>query len=289
MRGSLLGQEVVLGIGHYDLGVNYVPGEGWRTYIYDYASGGLLSVDTTVIRLGNSAVRRVPADPGYALLGDAGATVWVAPEIYDPEIVYLGIGAQLLGRNIFAGGLSNRGQVTMRLVSVTGSGPDAGGTLTMWQSGFPPRFHFSTADGIGPEDALNAITANFHAHYNWAFTRPGLYRVTFEYSGTLVAALGGEFTSTQVTYSFEVGENPEAGALRYAWPLTGGWAWSSWMGHVFVGHAPWVWQIGRGWRYFFPTAPDNVWVWAEDHGWCWTSQSRYPWLWRARDDRWVRD
>jgi len=284
---SVSAQERLIDLGHFDLAVDYMPDEGWGTYIFDYSTNTQLPPTTTVYRIGETARTTVPDNPDYALLGSPGDAIWVVPEIYNPEIVYLGIGAPLLGRNIFTGGLSNRGQVTMRLIEVSGSGPASGGTLTMWQSGFPPRFHFSTADGIGPEDAMESITANFHAHYNWAFTQPGLYRITFAYSGTLLPSLGGGETSVSVTYSFDVGTFPDASPLRYAWPLEEGWSWSSWMGTVYTANDPWIWDFVRGWMYLRPSTPDSIWVWTAAHGWTWSSQHYYPWLWRPEDDLWI--
>lgn len=280
-------QDRLITLGHYDLAVDYQPGEGWNTFIYDYGKEDQLSPTTLIFRIGNEALMNVPDNSDYALLGTPGEPIWVVPEIYNPEIIYLGIGAPLLGRNIFTGGLSNRGQVTMRLVDVSGSGPSSGGLLTMWQSGFPPRFHFSTADGIGPEDALDAITANFHAHYNWGFTQPGLYRVTFEYSGTLLPEHGGGETTVQVMYTFDVGKDASVSALRYAWPLGDGWSWSTWMGTIYTANDPWIWDYVYGWMYVRPSAPDNIWVWTAEHGWTWTSQHFYPWLWRPGDDQWI--
>lgn len=284
---SARAQDRLLSLGHYDLAVNYEPGEGWSTNIYDYGTETELPALTTIYRIGEEALSEVPDNPDYALLGEPGDAIWIIPEIYNPDVVYLGIGAPLLGRNIFAGGLSNRGQVTMRLVEVSGSGPASGGALTMWQSGFPPRFHYSTVDGIGPEDVLDAITANFHAHYNWAFSKPGLYRVTFEFSGTLHSAHGGGDTAVSVTYSFDVGPEQDPSVLRYAWPLDDGWAWSSWLDTAYTANDPWIWDFVYGWMYFLPSTPDNIWLWTAEYGWTWTSQFYYPWLWRPDDDQWV--
>lgn len=281
------GQERVITVGHYDMAVTYEPDSGWRPYIRDYNESAELSTTSVVWKVGVSALNQVPHDPAYSLLGNPGDPVWLLPEIYDADVVYLGMGAPLLGRNIFAGGLSNRGQITMRLLSVEGSGPENGGTVSMWQSGFPPRFYFSSADGIDSNDALDAITANFHAHYNWGFTAPGIYRMTFEYEGELLSALGGEVTSTQVVYTFDVGELPAASALRYAWSLGEGWVWSSWMGYVYTGFSPWIWNDRDGWSYLPPASPDNLFLWSFSHGWVWTSQEHYPWLLGIDSGLWI--
>jgi surface-anchored protein len=280
-------QDEVIATGHYDLAITYEVESGWRAYIRDFDNGEDRPPLTTVWKVGESALRQVPNDPDFALLGNPGDSVWIIPELYNPEVVYLGMGAPLLGRNIFTGGLSNRGQVTLRLVSVEGSGPAAGGTFSIWQSGFPPRFYFSSADGIDETDALDAITANFHAHYNYGFSAPGIYRITFEYSGELVPELGGGDTSTTVTYTFDVGDTSEASPLRYAWPLEEGWAWSSWMGYHYAAFAPWILDFNHGWMYLPPAEPESLNLWTFEHGWLWTNQSFYPWLWDEAAGQWV--
>lgn len=284
---SLIAQETVIGTGHFDLGINYEKPSGWRAYIHDYGEGSHREPFNTIYSIGSSTETVVPEDSAYALLGNSGDKIWIIPEIYSPNTVFLGIGAPLLERNIFSGGLSNRGQLSMRLVSVEGTGPDAGGTVSLWQSGFPPRFYFSSADGIDEKDALTNITANFHAHYNWGFTKPGLYRVTFELSGTLVPELGGQFTSTQVTYSFEIINAGNSYPLRYAWALGSGWAWSSWMGFVYTENEPWYYADNTGWLYMPESTPDSFWAWSPERGWLWSGHAIYPFAWKADNGEWI--
>ncbi len=281
--------EVLFRTGHNDLAVNYSPETGWKAYIYDYDTDVERDPYSVIYEVTATARKPVPNDADYALLGQPGDMIWVVPENYDPQIIYLGIGAPLLGRNIFAGGLSNRGQINMRLVEVTGSGPAAGGSVSLWQSGFPPRFYFSSADGLGPDDALTAITANFHSHYNWGFTKPGLYRLTFEFSGQLVPALGGQKTSTRVTYTFQIEHAGNETPLRYAWPLSDGWVWTDWMGLAYTASAPWVYLPESGWWYQPAGLPQDFWAWSSTTGWTWSSQDFYPWRWHADNKTWIKD
>jgi surface-anchored protein len=272
--------------GHYDLAVNYTLAGGWEAYVYDHADGSRLDPRRTVLLMGEAGLTAVPAGEDFEFLGGAGDPVWIFPEIYDAERVYLGIGAPLLERGLFSGGLSNRGQVTMRLVEVAGSGPENGGGLVMWQSAFPPRVRFSTLDGIGEEDRLDRITANFHAHYNWGFTAPGLYRVSFEFSGTLLPEHGGGESATTATFTFAVGDIGEGGPLRYAWAGEGGWEWSSWMGHFHRAAGAWVYGLECGWIYLPDADPDDFWLHAPGLGWAWSSQRVFPQVWLADGGAW---
>lgn len=286
LRGlSLVGQDLVRETGHYDLAVNYDPATGWDTYIRDYAAGPLSPL-RTIFHLGENTRTTVPPDPDFRFLGGAGEEVWILPEIFASDRVYLGIGAPLLGRNLFTGGLSNRGQLTMRLIGLSGSGPESGGQVALWQSAFPPRIHFASADGLGPEDTLDSVTANFHAHYNWGFTRPGLYRMTFAFSGTLLPQFGGMETSTTVTYSFEVLNSLDPGPLRHAWHLDETWSWSSWLGTFSRLEAPWIYSFGKGWLYFLEGSPDSFWLYSPEAGWAWSSQHLFPWIWPASTGIW---
>jgi surface-anchored protein len=277
---NLSGREVLVPYGHYDLGLNFTLENGWHTYVRDFDNAdATLEASRVVIVAGPETRMTIPDSPNLSFLGNPGAPIWILPEIYQENAPYLGIGAPLLERNLFTGGLSNRGQVTMRLVSLEGSGPDQGGHLHLWQSGFPPQVFFSSADGIGPEDALDRITANFHAHYNFGFTAPGLYRVTFELTAELLPLHGGGRVSGLATFSFLAGESPDRTPLRFAWPIDSAWEWSSWLGYFYRAESSWVNTSQFGWLFIPESDPRNFWMWAPSKGWVWSSQDYFPWVW----------
>lgn len=276
-------QEVRLGPGHYDLALDYDPAEGWATWVRDYQTEARHDPATAVFLVGEEHRTALPDDPAFSDLGAVDAPVWVLSEIFVPGQVFLGVGAPLLERGIFTGGLSNRGQVDFALVGFSGSGVDAGGEVMMWQADFPPRVYFSTTDGLDADDTLDAVTANFHAHYNWAFTQPGLYRLTFRIRGELRPEHGGGETATQVTYTFAVGDVGDSSPLRYAWVLADGWWWSSWMGSVYRGFAPWVFSPTHGWMFLADGDPDSFWLWTVGTGWAWTTQRFFPQALAAAD------
>lgn len=282
-------REVLLETGHYDLAVNYTLEHGWKTYLRDYAlGGGDLETWRHLLVAGEEAQTQVPSNPSFNFLGTTGAPLWILPEIPQPEVLYLGFGVPLLERNIFAGGLSNRGQLDLRLVSVTGSGPENGGHFILYQSDFPPRVIFNSADGIGQEDSLSGLVANFHAHYNFAFTAPGIYRVSFVFSGQLLPQHGGEYTEHQATFSFAVGRNPDPSPLRYAWKQAEGWEWSSWLGYFHRANAPWIYSFAHGWLYIPQGDPHNFWLWKTPDGWLWSSQDYFPWVWNPANSTWKK-
>lgn len=129
-----------------------------------------------------------------------GEGFWLLPQSEDPAKPFLGIAAEELETGIFA-----NDQVTLALTGLTGPGD-----FSLWQTdGFgTPTFFMSSSDGgIDAADSV-LLNAGAHAHYNWGFTAPGLYEVTFTASGDLV---GGGPTSGTGTYSFLVA--PEPGSL----------------------------------------------------------------------------
>jgi surface-anchored protein len=124
--------------------------------------------------------------------GPGGAAALNAP--------FLGIGSEELDPGDWTGDLS---------LTLTGmSGP---GVFSLWQDGFSPTFFMSTFDGVSGADTIS-FTAGGHDHFNYGFTQPGLYEVTFEVAGT--HSVDG-FKTGSATYSFHVvgGYVPEPGSF----------------------------------------------------------------------------
>jgi surface-anchored protein len=101
---------------------------------------------------------------------------------------------------------SGQGSISLRLVSVEGTGADAGGKFTTWKSeSFGTTvFSFDSTDGISSADEIPTIPVSSHTHYNWALTKPGLYRVTLEATGKLMPTHGSAITSARKTFLFAV-------------------------------------------------------------------------------------
>ncbi|WOO40105.1 choice-of-anchor M domain-containing protein [Rubellicoccus peritrichatus] len=272
--------------GHFDLSINYeTDGGGWRAYVLNFDTDERSETDSIIFEVGDAGKQVIPAGEPWNLIGNEGDPVWVFPEVFSADQVYLGIGTRLLERGIFTGGLSNRGRINMRLVSVTGTGVDAGGTLTMWQAGFPPLVHYATGDGIGPEDALNDIPAGAHSHYNWAFSQPGDYAVTFEVSGELTPEFGGGFTSATATYYFRV--TGETSSLLDGFAINDTWTWNEWFGSFVAGAYPWVYNEIQGWWYFTNANETSAFVWDSEIGWLWVSSELYPALYSFSREAWI--
>jgi surface-anchored protein len=67
-----------------------------------------------------------------------------------------------------------------------------------------PQLSMNSRDGINRNDRIDMV-AGGHQHKNFAFSRPGIYRVTFQASATLLD--GTPVQSRKTTYTIEVRRN----------------------------------------------------------------------------------
>lgn len=126
----------------------------------------------------------------------SGSNLWVLPKSKAAGILFLGIGAE----EIEAADLA--GAITFAFQGL--SGP-AGGVFSMWDVGSfgNPQPLITSASGFGLPNALT-IAAGGHSHFNYGFTAPGLYEVTFQATANLAASLGGGEVSGIGTFKFGV-------------------------------------------------------------------------------------
>jgi hypothetical protein len=50
---------------------------------------------------------------------------------------------------------------------------------------------------------------------------------------------------------------------------------------------PWVFHHELGWVYLFGFDPENIWMYSEQLGMVWTSESQYPYIYRPADNSWL--
>ena len=70
--------------------------------------------------------------------------------------------------------------VDMRLQSADGPGDVAAYVVSTFGT---PEPLFNTADGLHERDDSTTLPANAHTHVSWAFSKPGIYRLTFTATG----------------------------------------------------------------------------------------------------------
>lgn len=186
--------QVQLPADHVDLGIGYSAGAlelHWHDEESDteYAPGEAYAF----IPLASNVTR--PAGAQWDFTGVIeGGTIYVAPEGQTAGVLFLGLGSEEIVSGTFVANT-----VTFSLDSV--SGP-VGGVFALWQTDFSGDPLVALSSTPGGQASFNVITGG-HQHYNWGFTAPGVYELTFTVSGTLVGE-PAPITDT-ATYSFAVG------------------------------------------------------------------------------------
>ncbi|WAC21239.1 choice-of-anchor M domain-containing protein [Luteolibacter sp. SL250] len=210
--------------GHYEIHVDYTltpgnPDAGWK-FSTSYDLDGNFLDRHQVIRLDPGTtpfvatpVTRQPITPALSRFGSVGEWMWILPINQVTGALYIGV-RTIMNPGIFqsrSGGNyapSPAGSVSMRLVSVTGTGPDAGGRFGAWYTDTFGGlvFPFDTSNGISAADEIPTIPASSHTHYSWGMTKPGTYHVTFEVFGKINPGQpdAETITKAQKTFTFHV-------------------------------------------------------------------------------------
>lgn len=192
--------------GHADVGIAYEDGL-FNLHVHDETNDIEYSPPSgengALLVVGASAQGVVPSDTAFAFLGDSGAPVWILPKNQNPDLLFLGIGAEELEAGTFVGN-----SIRLNLRGVQGPGTLAVYDLDAFGI---PTVAMSSRDGISTKDWVEVL-AGSHSHLNWAFSAPGRYTVAFTASGQL--ADSGQFVeSPSAAYSFEVIPEPSSIAL----------------------------------------------------------------------------
>jgi surface-anchored protein len=198
-------------LGHYDLNIGFANGTGWQFNLFDFSDDS--RIDPRTIDLGVTEIgkKSVPMDPGFAPLGvPAGATYWELPQPNTPGIIFLGYRTDDVDPDPFLPFFGSP-FISLEMTAVRGSGVDRGGFFSMFQTDAfgTPTFQYTAADGIGNNDVQSPIPLPAHAHFNWAFTQPGEYQVTFRTEAELTEPGNeGVITNGVGTFTFFVPGQP---------------------------------------------------------------------------------
>ena len=134
---------------------------------------------------------------GYDYIAPEGTDIFYIPSTRTRGLLYPGLGAE----GIRPGALKDN---TIKLELVRSSVPEGGRAEVFTESGRDNPRVFSTNDKLAP----HTITAGGHEHLSWAFTRKGIYQLTFRATATLA---DGTPVSSEATYTIAVGTNAEDG------------------------------------------------------------------------------
>lgn len=182
----------VLKQGEADVEITYEDGS-LEFHVHDESTDGEFHPAHVALQAGPASWQTAPASAAFAFLGQGGAPLYVLPQTQTPGVLFLGLAAGEVAAGVFA-----EDTLTVELVGVEGPGHLFYYTV----DGFgAPSVFFNSADGIDATDVVS-VAAGSHAHRNWAFSEPGVYRVTLRARGTLTS--GAEVRSDPARLWFEV-------------------------------------------------------------------------------------
>ena len=192
--GWLQGQTPVrLTREHVDLWVEYREDMGphrLRLWIVDHDRGLRHAPPEARLVVAEMARMELPGD--YPPLGQAGESLWILPQSQDPRLLYLGWNAAGVAAGAFPNG------VTVRLESVDGPGH-----FLLWQAAMHEiAVAMNSRDGADETDRV-VLPPGSHSHWNFGFTAPGRYEVTFVAEAVAGDGITRETSPPTVVY-FEV-------------------------------------------------------------------------------------
>jgi surface-anchored protein len=195
----------VYSLGHADFGIGYDGGFELHHHVHagSTVNGSAILADAEfapgdLTVLVPFITENRPAGAGYDFLGvSSGIPVWTLPEVENVSKPFYGLGSEELAPGDFVG------QLTFQLLSVVSS--PVGGDFSLWQdNGGSPIVRFATSNGVDGSDSF-LLTPGGHEHYNWSFTKPGIYQLEFMVSGTHGVDGFGEDIQT---FTFQVVPEP---------------------------------------------------------------------------------
>lgn len=196
---SALGVTVVED-GHIDLNPSYTQAtDEWRLYSHHRAPGDTVVSDTPIEEVAyhvDDNAKVVSPGGAFAFIGPDGSEAWLIPQVQEPNIPWLGFGAYGHGGSQSSGTgelavfdprpdlTGNSGPAI--IVSLVGVEGPAGARFALWQDDAfgQPRLFLSNQSGYGAPNFI-ALVNGQHAHFNWAFSHPGRYRILLRLSATI--------------------------------------------------------------------------------------------------------
>lgn len=184
--------QVVIDQGHVDaFGLAYENGV-LNLHVHDGANDAEYDPSEVQLVAKPAAKTTVPDDPAYAFLGAPGDSIWVLPQVQNPDLLFAGIAAEEI-----APGLFTDDTLTIDVVGVRG--PADFSIFTQDAFG-APTVRVDSGDGLPDRTTTRA---GGHEHVNWGFEAAGTYKVWVRAKGTL-AATGKTVYSPIETYTFKV-------------------------------------------------------------------------------------
>jgi len=160
---------------HVEVNINF-DGTNWEWIAADETHDVEYDPANVFLLVEPGSKTTVPNNPSFSFLGAPGSDVWIVPQIIDPNLLSVGLSAEDMPT-----GLLLNDAFELRIIDVAGPGEFA---LYQSEAFGAPQVFANTRDGLDASDRV-PMYAGFHGHFNWAFSAPGIYDVTFEAVGAL--------------------------------------------------------------------------------------------------------
>lgn len=186
--------KVTVERGHVDALAPRLIDGGLRVHVKDGSVVGTVTwrEPTDVeFKVTDAARVALPDAPALSFLRAAGGQIHLLPQQEQPGILWIGWSTEELKPADITG------PITWTLTSVTGPGPF--GLFTTGSFGAHSVI-FNSTDGL-PD--THSVALGTHAHANWAFGKPGRYKLDFTVSATKT---DGSTVQDKESYTFLVGD-----------------------------------------------------------------------------------
>ncbi|MEM8549198.1 MAG: choice-of-anchor M domain-containing protein [Verrucomicrobiota bacterium] len=202
-----LAHSIQLDVAHVDLDISYFGGAG-NLQLNVSSSFGSNPANDVVYQLDEAylycnvndrqMLSQAAIDAGWGVIGAAaGETYWSISQFSGSnDSIFLGIASTFDFNNELvqwnpgdASKGANRMNKWLCLELVSVDGP-VGGDVTIYIfSGISPLAFIATSDGIDGDDTVY-LSAGGHDHFNWAFSKQGVYAITFRVTTAVVENYG---------------------------------------------------------------------------------------------------
>ncbi|MFG3341018.1 TIGR03773 family transporter-associated surface protein [Glycomyces sp. NPDC048151] len=163
----------VIGDGHIDIGPRFVDGT-WTAQLRDDTASESVwrDLEDVVLQVPDAALFPIP-EGDFGFLGETGQEIYMLPQVQASGIVWPGWNTQ--DKTVIDG---VPGAVDWNLTEVDGPGE-----FTIFLTGTfgGAEVLFDSSEAL-PQKV--SIPRNTHAHGNWTFSEPGVYRLTVEFTAT---------------------------------------------------------------------------------------------------------
>lgn len=194
VAGSASAFDTILSTGHADIAVGYSNGS-WDLHVHDDLEE--YHPEDVLLQVLNDGQTNRPGGSQWDFMGvGAGSTIWVLPQTFNPNLLYLGIVAEEIDSGIF-----DNNEVFWNLKSLSGPGH-----FSVWQSDTfgNPLVRMASSDGFSSADRFT-VPVGGHQHTNFGFTAEGFYEVGLSVGGFI----GGNWVESDIeTYNFQVVPEP---------------------------------------------------------------------------------